>query len=461
MPPFEPLNLPVPAGAARSREAYRHALSLLHAFRGDPRAVIETALADDAEFIAGHCFLAGLHVMDGSMRSDAPLARSLKAIESSWDRADPRERRHAAAARAWASRDVDRAARLYCALVVDYPHDTLALQVAQSFDFQLGQREMLRDRVGQVLPFWNRTMPGYGFVLTLHAFGLEENGAYRQAEAAAREALACDPANAGATRVVAHVLEMQGRAAAGIDWLHRTRAVWAEGSAFDVHNAWHLALFHLALDQTGAALAVHDRHIAAADPARVSALIDASALLWRLHLRGVALDARWTILAERWARVIGDQRRLFNLFHALIAFAAAGRHDEVDHVLAKLRMREGVDCRSRDDWELGLRLCEAFRDFAAGRYRAAFERLANVRHLAERCGGSIAQCDLVHLTLVEAALRSASTWLPRALYLRAKPRLRRSPSAFGAATFPSSRGSSIGFPATIRTGTTPAQIGSA
>ena len=37
------------------------------------------------------------------------------------------------------------------------------------------------------------------------------------------------------------------------------------------------------------------------------------------------------------------------------------------------------------------------------------------RAIAYRCGGSVAQCDLIHLTLIEAALRSAHAPLARAL----------------------------------------------
>jgi hypothetical protein len=30
-------------------------------------------------------------------------------------------------------------------------------------------------------------------------------------------------------------------------------------------------------------------------------MIDASAMLWRLHLRGIDVGERWQALAERWA----------------------------------------------------------------------------------------------------------------------------------------------------------------
>jgi hypothetical protein len=38
-----------------------------------------------------------------------------------------------------------------------------------------------------------------------------------------------------------------------------------------------------------------------------------------------------------------------------------------------------------------------------------------VRAIADRCGGSAAQCDVIHLTLTEAALRAPHIRLARAL----------------------------------------------
>ena len=177
--------------------------------------------------------------------------------------ANDRERRHAAAAGAWLARNPRRAARLYGELVIDYPRDIVALQLAHAFDFHLGRREMLRDRIAAVLPRWSVRMPGYGFLLTLYAFGLEENGVFERAEATAREALVHSPGNPGAIHVIAHVMDMQGRPAAGVATLGATMSDWAEGTAFSVHNAWHLALFHIDLDEADEALAIYDERIAA------------------------------------------------------------------------------------------------------------------------------------------------------------------------------------------------------
>ena len=48
---------------------------------------------------------------------------------------------------------------------------------------------MLRDRVAQVLPAWDPSTPGYGYVLGMYAFGLEETALYSRAEDTGRRAL--------------------------------------------------------------------------------------------------------------------------------------------------------------------------------------------------------------------------------------------------------------------------------
>jgi len=62
-----------------------------------------------------------------------------------------------------------------------------------------------------------------------------------------------------------------------------------------------------------------------------------------------------------------------------------------------------------------LQLCKALLAFAHGDYASAVELLTRVRHIAHRCGGSLAQCDLIHLTFTEAAFRAQKANLARAL----------------------------------------------
>jgi hypothetical protein len=53
--------------------------------------------------------------------------------------------------------------------------------------------------------------------------------------------------------------------------------------------------------------------------------------------------------------------------------------------------------------------------FACSNFSACVDWLTRVRHFAHRCGGSLAQCDLIHLTFTEAALGARKGGLARAL----------------------------------------------
>jgi tetratricopeptide (TPR) repeat protein len=395
---------------------FEGALASLHSGQGDALARIEATLARDPDFVAGHCLHAAAFVLAGDIPPEPALAMAIAHIERCSDRANDRERRHAAAARAWLDGDAKLALERYGELVIDYPRDSLALQVAHALDFRLGQREMLRDRVAQVLPHWDATMPGFGYVLGMYAFGLEETGYYARAEATARHALELEPGNVAAIHVIAHVMEMCGRAREGVAWLESTRETWAANRGFAIHTAWHLALFHIDLEESDAAVAIYDEMLAPGRTSSTAALVDASALLWRLGLRGMDLHSRWHELARCWKRKPLPGQRAFNLVHAVIAFTAANEVRLARRVSALLE--EDASTRSANtasDLALAIPLSEALQAFARGDYARAVDRINAVRAIAYRCGGSVAQCDLIHLTLIEAALRSRRAPLARAL----------------------------------------------
>jgi hypothetical protein len=103
----------------------------------------------------------------------------------------------------------------------------------------------LRNRVTRVLPHWDASVPGYSYVLGMHAFGLEEMNQYSQAEAEARRALELERKDGWAVHAATHVMEMQGRIDEGIAWLETREPDWAPDNGFAFHNWWHLALFYL------------------------------------------------------------------------------------------------------------------------------------------------------------------------------------------------------------------------
>lgn len=389
---------------------------MLHTGHGEPMVTIERALRADPGFVSGHCLRAALLVM--TCRDDArrELARALAAAQAVLHRADERERRHLAAARAWLENDLKRALHLYGEIVIEHPHDTLALRIAHFGDLQWSRIDRLRDRVASVLPHWHEGIEGYSHVLAMYAFGLAEAGDYELAEQVGRRALKLDRDSAGAVHAVAHVLEMQGRADEGVAWLHATAPSWTRSAGYAPHLWWHLALYHLDLGDTNAALRIYDRELQAGAEPVTAALVDASALLWRLHLRGVDVAARWRAVAEGWAWGQVGGLRPFNDTHAMLAFVAAERRSSADALIEALRASAA---RSRDLDEIihgaALPVCNALMAFGARDYEAATATLHDLRHLAKRCGGSQAQCDLLHLTLLESALRSGHTLMARSL----------------------------------------------
>ena len=156
-------------------------------------------------------------------------------------------------------------------------------------------------------------------------------------------------------------------------------------------------------------------------------LVDASALLWRLQLRGTRSTRRWREVAGLWRRRSTIGNRAFDLVHAVMALASSDEHVGAGR-LAK-RLRDDAMLRARSGMEelvLAEYLIAAIMAFCRGDYDSAVESISAIRAAADRCGGSVAQCDLIHLTLLEAALRGERDELARAL---AAERARRKPAS--------------------------------
>ena len=355
-------------------------LELLLTHRGNPLSEVERVLRDDPQCVFGHCVRAALIVRADDNNARSKVAASVATIETACSDKDDPARRHAAAARAWLDGDPALTVERYDAIVIDWPRDILALVVAHALDFRLGRRRMLRDRIAQVLPEWEAAAPRYASVLAMYAFGLEENGQYRRAEKIARRTLALDPRHPGAIHVIAHVMEMQGRAREGLAFLAATEPAWVEGTGFSVHLAWHRALFHLDANDPESALATYDAQIANASASDMSALADASALLWRLQLRNIEVSGRWHLLADRREMQTLAGARPFYVVHAMMAFAAAARTaDAARLVEALLRTETNRASPSLPEEALAPPFCEALLAFARSDYAACVEWLGPVR----------------------------------------------------------------------------------
>lgn len=405
----------VSGATANSVALYDRALHAFNIYRGDPVCLLDQAIRETPDFAMAYIAKALLYVTTSepaaiaAARGFTDQARNLLLNE--------REKSHVAALDRFFDGGWAEGALALEQHSIRFPRDLLALQSGHLMDFYCANSRNLRDRILRALPEWSADLPGYSILLGMLAFGLEETGSYREAEERGREAVALQPLDCWAHHAVAHVMEMQGRPEDGIGWMIAREPYWSgDDNAFKVHNWWHRALFHLSLDQSEEALALYDGSVRENQSQVALELVDASALLWRLHLGNIDVGTRWIEVADNWTPHADGSSYSFNDLHAVMAFLGAGRAGDVARVVAALEQTAATDSDSgRWTRRVGLPLVDGFVAFWRADYETATERLFGARHIANAFGGSHAQRDIIDWTLTEAAIRGGYRDMAKAL----------------------------------------------
>ncbi|HEY1698311.1 MAG TPA: tetratricopeptide repeat protein [Trebonia sp.] len=334
-----------------------------------------------------------------------------------------RERAHLAVARRWIAGDMGGAGALLGDISVRYPRDLLALFTGHQIDFFRGDAVNLRDRIGRVLSAWDPELPETGYLYGMYAFGLEECNQYGQSAEAGQQAVSRNADDVWGIHAVVHTYEMRGAIPEGVRFMRQCRGNWADGNFLNVHNAWHYALYLLQGGEYDKAFEVYDTflHHDGSDDVALE-LLDASALLWRLHLEGASVGDRWAPLAGAWDRVLDPGFYPFNDMHAIMAYVGAGQAERAGQVLRALETvagepsaREIPNTGQEMTVTVGLPVCRAILDFGAGRYESVIDGLLPIRTRVHEFGGSHAQRDAVERTLLEAAVRAGRDDLAAAL----------------------------------------------
>jgi tetratricopeptide (TPR) repeat protein len=378
-----------------------------------------TSLAtDEPEFPMGQILGAYLALTTSDQR-EVPAAEEVAAHLDTLP-LNHREVAHRAAIGTWLAGDWHGAARRLDELLIRWPTDLLGLIVGHLLDFYLGDSANLRDRVGRSLPMVDPAHPHHGYVRGMYAFGLEESGNYQLAEQHGLAAVDANIDDVWAIHAVTHVYEMQGRIDEGIRFLRGNEASWGSGNLFTVHNWWHLALYLLEAERSGQALAIYDRHVHNDRSAVVPLeMLDASALLWRLELDGIATGDRFAALADAWAtRTSEEPWYVFNDVHAVMALAGAGRLADARAVIDRLDAYVATAAPSsnvRMTAEVGLPACRSVLAYAEDRHADVVAELLPIRTILARFGGSHAQRDALQRTLVASALQARRLDLARGL----------------------------------------------
>lgn len=406
---------PVTGATAGAVADFDDAVHAFNIYRGDPVALVDRAIAEAPDFVMAHIFKAILFAVATEPEAQT-AARGIAAHARTLPMND-RERSLLAALDHILAGNWTAGAIALDRHSMRHPHDIVALQTGHLADFFRANARDLRDRLARVLPRWSADQPGYPVLLGMYAFGLEEAGDHARALDVGQQAVTLQPLDCWAHHAVAHVLEMQGRAAEGVAWMNAREPHWSgDDNFFQVHNWWHKAVFHLGLDQADEALALYDGPVWGNRSPIAINMIDASALLWRLDMAGQDVGTRWDSLASAWQAHADGVLYPFNDWHAAMAYLGAGRPDDVTRLIATMRASadNGTEA-ARWAATTGITLIEGFAAFHQGDHETAVDRLFGGRHIVNSFGGSHAQRDIIDWTLTEAALRGGLTEVAEAL----------------------------------------------
>lgn len=348
--------------------------------------------------------------------------RARKAVADSEARiakqgATERERGHVAALAAWAAGDYARTIACWDRILVDHPHDMLALRLGHFTQFYMGQSARVRNSIARVLPYWAGDDPDLPFLHGMYAFGLEECGDYTAAERFGRLAVARHPDDPWSVHAVAHVLEMTGRVREGLSFLDGLERHWSACNNFAYHMWWHRCLYHYELGQYEACLELYDTRVRADKSDEYLDITNAVALLWRLEDRGVAVGDRWVELTTRCETRARDHLMAFPDMHYVMALVAGGKFEAASAMVGAMATLPDDEAHyeQRALRHVGKPLAEAIIAYRRGDFASVIDRMLPIRYGLQPIGGSHAQRDVWVLMLIEAAIRGKRNPLARAL----------------------------------------------
>ena len=378
--------------------AYDRGVRGLLGFSADIIDSFRAALAADPDFVLARAALAvALFLAEKMTEARAEMQRASASAAT----LPPREQRHVEALALWVAGRANEAIPLIQACLAEHPRDMVLMQRLYYIYFWQGRSAEMLALTESV----RHALAADGFMLGYHAFALEENRRYEEALPLAERAIAMNPRDAWAVHTFAHVLYERGENLRGIEALPLHIDPCDHLGYFKNHLLWHLALMHLAEGRYEQVNELFRRVFGDIAITVGSDLQDSVALAWRLDLYGQPDPERWRHLgpaARGWLEV---PLLLFHDLHVGMALAAAGDWSTAGTQLDRLRDR-GKKSRTSTLPEVVVPLLEGLHAFARGDYPQAVTKIAPLEPRIVEVGGSHAQREVFHDTLLEAALRA-------------------------------------------------------
>ena len=413
-------GLEMTASSQDSVDAFDATVDEFLAAGRDAAVLLKHVNETDPDMIMGQCVRGYFmrlpqqaHLIKGS---DDACAKAITLL----DGANPRERMHVSALQAWCQGDIRRTNAIWEQILVENPHDILAVRIAHTMHFFLGDLDLMRDSMARVMPRWSEDIPGYGFVLGCRAFSLEESHDFRQAEPMGRRAVEINESDIWAGHCVAHVLEGMGRRQDGIDWINSHEEAWKKRGIFARHMWWHRALHYLELERFDDVLAAFDSEYWPTPSEDNIDITNASSMLMRLTMLGIDVGDRWESVAKICEGRTEDRLRPFNDLHFIMALAVTGRTKAAREIVTSMR----TYVAENDDKigtlvnvyrNAGIPVGESIIAYAEKDYAKVVDIMSGARYRMVPLGGSWAQRDVWVRILIDAAIKDGQDAYARAL----------------------------------------------
>ncbi len=373
-------------------------------------ALLQQALKADPDCLMAQAHMAALILFSETEAGYTQALPFLRAAQALAGGATERERLFLAAIEAWQQMAVGRQLAAHRQLTTHCPTDLFAAKLGQIHCLYHG------DLAGMLALAQTaaRANPEDAFALGMLAFALEEADRLDEAEDCARQALALRRAEPWAHHALAHVFEARGMARQGLAFLNEQASSWDGCNSFAyTHNWWHVALYHLRLQEGARARDIFDRHVWARARDYSQDQINAIALLLRLDIAGIDTGRRWADVAGHLRPRVQETILPFNDLHFILGLARGGLVGEATAKVARLKAdAAAADTYIRRTWqEVAVPMGQGLLAYGAGRYQHAVNAIGPVIGRAQELGGSHTQRDLFHLVYLDAATKAGCTEL--------------------------------------------------
>jgi tetratricopeptide (TPR) repeat protein len=357
-------------------------------------------------------YTAAFYLFGQTAATFAQATPHLVAAASLLQNGNDRERSWYTAVTAWADSDLDRAIASFEAHTDAYPRDLAAAKVCEFLYYERGQayngerflRHMRR------LASHHQNDPDF---LAMLAFALELSQHYDDAVAVAEQALELEPATAWAHHALAHVWIVRSELDAGLRRFGAFAPHWLQSNRLiHCHNAWHLALFHLACRDFVKAQEIFTEAVWGITPELVGEQLDAISFLWRQEMAGQPADpALWKDIATHVAAHTEYCVIPFLSAHFAYALARANHTEALQRLTRTVeQFAQTQQGHARTVWlTVGWPLIQGVSAFALQDYARAYRLLEPIIGDVLCVGGSDAQDELFWQTLLLSAGHGGDT----------------------------------------------------